>query len=363
MLDGDETDIDCGGALPITVNPDCPPCPNLDMCEIHTDCESLSCVNGVCFPPSCSDNVENGDETDMDCGGAICGPCDVGDGCTTGTDCVEKICVGDLCLPPLCTDGVKNGTESDIDCGGTCNANCPAGQQCVVNSDCTTGVCNNPNNPKICLCPAGMVVAPINGGGTYCIDSGEVSYAEYILFYNANPSIPDLPAACAGNVYTPSAAWPQLPNELKPVTYVDWCDAYSYCQYLGRHLCGKVGGGPNATGDFDDASQSEWFNACTAQGTNAYPYGDVYDANACNGEDPGAVLWAEGANFNCQGGGPGLFNMSGNAAEWEDSCDALDQCRVRGGSTYSGQAGLACAASDFRARTDNTDQVGIRCCL
>jgi hypothetical protein len=364
MKDGDETDVDCGGAVPNGNNPDCAPCAILDDCEMGSDCESMSCVNGVCLPPSCSDDVMNGDETGMDCGGSVCGPCPPGEGCTTSDDCIEKICSGDVCLPPLCSDGVKNGNESDIDCGGSCNTNCPAGQKCLSSSDCVTGLCG-PVLPGTCLCPPGMTIAPISGGGTYCIDASEVTREEYQTFFFANPSIPNLPAACVNNLYPPSADWPPTLGELPlPVAYVDWCDAYSYCEYLGRHLCGKVGGGTNDPADFADPSQSEWFNACTAQGVSTYPYGSSYIAGTCNGNDPGSGLMSEMFTMPCLGGSPGLYNMSGNAAEWEDSCDMNGQCRIRGGSYSSDPAGLACDASDFRARLDNTNNdIGIRCCL
>ena len=41
-----------------------------------------------------------------------------------------------------CNDGVQNGGESDIDCGGTssCRA-CITGQVCTRDSDCTPGRC------------------------------------------------------------------------------------------------------------------------------------------------------------------------------------------------------------------------------
>ena len=35
--------------------------------------------------------------------------------------------------------------------------------------------------------PQRMAIVPALGGGTYCIDSTEVTYGDYIQFYNANP--------------------------------------------------------------------------------------------------------------------------------------------------------------------------------
>ncbi|MCC6553535.1 MAG: SUMF1/EgtB/PvdO family nonheme iron enzyme [Polyangiaceae bacterium] len=310
--------------------------------------------------PTCTDELQNGDETDVDCGGPLCPPCAAGLHCSSGTDCEDRVCDGGVCQPPACNDGVLNGDETDVDCGGACNQKCRAGQKCEGSDDCTTGACTG----GICLCPAGMTVAPISGGGSYCIDAYEVTYEAYTVFYNANPSLA-LPGSCQGNLYTPSSAWPPAPAAVKlPVVYVDWCDAYAYCLYSGKHLCGHIGGGSNDPGAYADPASSEWFNACTAQGVNDYPYGDAYEASLCNGGDPAGAPVTQGVVNACQGGVPGLYHMSGNIAEWEDSCDAGAQCRVRGGSFAADPAGLRCDASEFRLRNNDTmGDVGFRCCL
>lgn len=68
VLDGAETDVDCGG-------PVCLPCPAAGRCEQADDCESGVCDDGFCSPPACDDQVLNGSETDIDCGGADCAAC------------------------------------------------------------------------------------------------------------------------------------------------------------------------------------------------------------------------------------------------------------------------------------------------
>ena len=45
---------------------------------------------------SCTDGIQNGDETGVDCGGSNCSAC------------------------PTCTDGIQNGNETGVDCGGNC---------------------------------------------------------------------------------------------------------------------------------------------------------------------------------------------------------------------------------------------------
>jgi hypothetical protein len=42
---------------------------------------------------------------------------------------------------PSCGDGVQNGDETDRDCGGSCGA-CADNKRCVVSTDCTSGVCD-----------------------------------------------------------------------------------------------------------------------------------------------------------------------------------------------------------------------------
>ncbi len=60
--------------------------------------------------PTCSDGVQNGNETGVDCGGPDCPAC------------------------PTCSDGVQNGNETGIDCGGP---DCPA---CSTTCDAPTNL-------------------------------------------------------------------------------------------------------------------------------------------------------------------------------------------------------------------------------
>ncbi|GEM_PF-2197679 len=68
---------------------------------------------------TCDNDILDGDESDLDCGGS-CEPCDPGLACLTDSDCASQICVDDLCQAPTCEDDIKNGDEFGIDCGGPC---------------------------------------------------------------------------------------------------------------------------------------------------------------------------------------------------------------------------------------------------
>lgn len=133
----DETDIDCGGY--------CGPCTLGKQCKRITDCATKVCTNNICsspLPVSCSDGIQNQDETDSDCGG-LCQKCQDGKKCRAGSNCLTGYCSQKkICLTPSCTDGEKSQDESDIDCGGPCKK-CSMGKQCMQNKGCTTGVCRN----------------------------------------------------------------------------------------------------------------------------------------------------------------------------------------------------------------------------
>jgi hypothetical protein len=55
--------------------------------------------------------------------------CDGGGACVEclgPSECTSKVCSGGKCMTPTCTDGVQNGDETAVDCGGTLCAACPA---------------------------------------------------------------------------------------------------------------------------------------------------------------------------------------------------------------------------------------------
>ncbi|MEM9458710.1 MAG: hypothetical protein AAGF11_31325 [Myxococcota bacterium] len=136
IQDGDETDVDCGGSCPDR-------CDDGEGCSIDDDCLSEQCGDDLtCTPPpaGCRDGVLNGDETDIDCGGS-CPGCEDGQSCNEGSDCLSTICDAGVCVSPSCRDGVLNGDETDVDCGGSCPG-CENGQMCNENADCLSMVCD-----------------------------------------------------------------------------------------------------------------------------------------------------------------------------------------------------------------------------
>jgi formylglycine-generating enzyme required for sulfatase activity len=224
------------------------------------------------------------------------------------------------------------------------------------------------------------VGGPLNN---FCIDSTEVTIGQYRTFLNAtvNDAGP-VPSVCA---WKTSNAPGVLGADELPQTGVDWCDAYAFCQWAGKHLCGKVVNG-KASGsvsvpEISDPSVSAWYIACSAQGQLKYPYGSVLKPGACNvlEKDAGKTLPVRQMT-ECQGGYPNIYDMLGNASEWfdgpilpldagvvdaasQDGGPATDALVVKGGDFNSPEAQVDCRVNGVGARrlTRNV-ALGFRCC-
>ncbi|MBW2979893.1 hypothetical protein KY360_00570 [Candidatus Woesearchaeota archaeon] len=174
-------DADCTAGI----DPDCSEvclqtgtCPDGHPCQDDVVCDSGWCDDGFCAATSCDDNIENGDETDVDCGGD-CDPCEDGENCISNSDCESNNCRNGICTTlGECEDKTLTNGESDIDCGGPCPG-CMVGDFCNTDDDCVAGVqCVN----SICTAPAGRVEEDSDGDGMS--DQCE-------LTYGLNPSNPD----------------------------------------------------------------------------------------------------------------------------------------------------------------------------
>lgn len=206
---------------------------------------------------------------------------------------------------------------------------------------------------------------------SFCVDSTEVTNAEYKQFVASAFGTTGL-AECAWNTtYLPKSNWPPAPGaDDYPVAYVNWCDAYAFCKWAGKRLCGRVGGGPNVSSSVANAALDQWYAACSheADGQHAYPYGNTFSPTACNGpeRDAGATL-PVGFLTTCTGGYPSIVDMVGNVYEWEDACNAAtgatDNCVQRSGSfTDPPGSTQTCAYSRTALRNFADNDIGFRCC-
>ena len=150
IKNGDESDVDCGGS-----STGADRCAVGKQCNLGTDCVEKVCASGVCAAPTGDDKVQNGDETDVDCGGpdASVARCATNATCLALTDCKDQVCLAGKCAAPTGEDDVQNGDESDVDCGGTTtNAKrCVTGAHCNGGSDCADAICTD----GLCAAPRG----------------------------------------------------------------------------------------------------------------------------------------------------------------------------------------------------------------
>jgi sulfatase modifying factor 1 len=224
--------------------------------------------------------------------------------------------------------------------------------------------------PVSCGGTAGPALVKV---GAFCIDSTEVTNHHYADFLATKPDVAAQPPSCSFNTsFTPGASWPVSANKINdPVVNVNWCDAYAYCAFAGKRLCGAIGGGPSALASLADKNVDQWFVACSASGASAFPYGSKYVSGKCNDlEGRSGGTRPVGTYPGCEGATPGVFDMAGNAFEWEDACSVSvgpsDSCTLRGGSwQFSGAQNGVCAAyfSDYVVkRSEFFNDTGFRCC-
>ncbi len=215
-----------------------------------------------------------------------------------------------------------------------------------------------------------------SGPSSFCIDQTEVTVLQYRHFLSA------LDAGLTTITQPPECSWNTnvlagvgRTDLFAPIYGVDWCDAYAYCAYAGQRLCGKIGGGALPISALGDPSSSQWLQACSLApdgGLQQYPYGNTASATACNGAERDAGKVVNVATLpECDGGAPGIFDMSGNVDEWIDSCasatGSTDCCLSVGGGYHDTET--SCGIGDTfggdcpgRTRADAHTDLGFRCC-
>jgi formylglycine-generating enzyme required for sulfatase activity len=210
--------------------------------------------------------------------------------------------------------------------------------------------------------------------GSFCIDVFEVTVVEYDAWLGTSPD-PTSEAVQPQAVCFWNQDFSRDPSGLDedPVGGVTWCAAYAYCRGVGKRLCGGRDGAVLDHATAYDPQTSEWTLACTQGGETTYPYGDTYDPAACNGYDlTQGVPTTPGELVACSGATPPfdrIYDLSGNAYEWEDACEPgatpdVDLCLRRGGSYNSNAEQLACLGTSTTLYGRNTEEpsLGIRCC-
>jgi sulfatase modifying factor 1 len=242
-----------------------------------------------------------------------------------------------------------------------------------------------PSSDKVTSCRqrrGGPALVPVTSGDVaYCIDATEVTNAQYTAFLAATKNgsaTTGQSKVCDWNgSFLPDSSTRALMaagREKRAVVGIDWCDAFAFCKWADKRLCGKIRGGPLLTvAQATDRSQGEWVNACAGTADRDFPYGPSYQQHTCNTDAPVEdVKYIEevGSRKDCQGAFPGVYDLGGNVEEWVDACDgdlgSGDLCASAGPSAFTGDLQppeYTCPSSIYgSARSHAFKLRGFRCC-
>ena len=135
-------------------------------CAPLVSCESLGATCGTALdncgePLECNNFEQDGDETDVDCGGGgtCLELCQSGQMCAENTDCQSDLCTGSVCCDSACDaecmtcdsgfcTTVSQGTEdpdtctAPMACDGIGACKLATGEICTMDDDCASDFCN-----------------------------------------------------------------------------------------------------------------------------------------------------------------------------------------------------------------------------
>jgi sulfatase modifying factor 1 len=260
--------------------------------------------------------------------------------------------------------------------GKQCSDVCPGGLPCVqgrCGGAPTDGeaAADDGGPAAACLPPDGasrpgpeMAWIAVGDGG-FCIDTTEVTNADFNDYLVQSGALLDLPAACATDAGPPYVVKDPTLAQL-PALGMTFCYAWSYCRWAGKRLCGLLGTGGVASSAADPHTL-EWYYACAnGRQDTIYPYGDSLQDGACNVGTGSPV--AAGSVTGCHGTDApfaSVFDMVGNAAEYIDNVDPGGNVAAVGGSydAFLNGGDVSCSwAKGFNGVAQGVGAVGVRCC-
>jgi hypothetical protein len=168
------------------------------------------------------------------------------------------------------------------------------------------------------MCPPDMVEVQ-SGSIAFCIDSAPVTNGAYQTFLDGDGT--GQPTECNWNGdFSPAIP---LGSSGASVVGINWCDAYTYCISVRKHLCGRIGGGAVSTQDVTTSGVGAWETACTQS----------------------------------------AITPSSTIEEWQDACARNGQGRDFGNDSCVALGGSGgCTNSVTAARRSSASSIGFRCC-
>lgn len=238
--------------------------------------------------------------------------------CLAATGCEAVAGIRDVTLASDATTDSTLDSTADTFTAETLGETAPSETATDADVETPSGKCASTRGPS-------MVEIAV-GAKSFCIDATEVTNSEFAE-YAKLPGSPTLPAQCKDVVLSFPG---KTGADRAPQFNVSWCDAFAFCSWAGKRLCGRLDSSKPVASD-----NSEWTYVCTQGTTTAYPYGNDFDTTACvNGRPATDALPEPVASFgNCSGNSApytGVYDLSGNVSEWVDECEGTD-CRALGG--------------------------------
>ncbi|MEM7103411.1 MAG: zinc-dependent metalloprotease [Bacteroidota bacterium] len=289
---------------------------------IRNTVDNANCTS-PCGPPTCSDGIQNQDETGVDCGGATCPAC------------------------PTCNDGVQNGDEEGVDCGGSDCAPCPCNGTTVT---LTINLDNYPEETTWDIRNGGGTV--VASGGAYgsqpdgsqvvevaCLSDGCYDFTIYDSYGDG---------ICCGYGIGDYTLQDDQGNTLASGGSFGSSETTNFCVSSGCPAAGTAcdDGDPATINDVEDGN-------CNCAGTC------ISAGTACNDGNPATENDQWDGNCNCVGTpcpAAGTACNDGNPATENDVEDGFCNCA----GTPCPSAGTAC--NDGNPATENDVEDGFCNC-